>query len=363
MASKRKRDDGALIVAKRQRKNAPKQEKAIVSVDTTGKGQIIPGRQTRTSELHAPIMLLTGHQAEVYSIDFSPCGQYLASGSFDKSVFLWKIFGEECQNMGVLKKDGHKNAIVQVKWNHDSTAVVSGSADKTLALWDVETGKRKRKYIHDGFVNGVVMGPSETPQRFCSCSDDKFVRLWDTRSRKCIDYIEHDWPVTAVEWDKRHDKIFAGGIDNIIRGYDLRKLDKASIELAGHNDTITSLSIDPLGSFVSSDSMDNTLRIWDIRPFTTTNRCVKIFMGHQHNYEKILIKGGWSPDGRMVCCGSSDRHVYVWDTTTRQIKYKLPGHTGSVNEVIFHPTQPIIASCGSDKKIFLGEIADEYQPL
>jgi Prp8 binding protein len=27
-----------------------------------------------------------------------------------------------------------------------------------------------------------------------------------------------------------------------------------------------------------------------------------------------------------------------------------------VNEVSFHPNEPIIASCGSDKKIYLGEI-------
>ena len=40
-------------------------------------------------------------------------------------------------------------------------------------------------------------------------------------------------------------------------------------------------------------------------------------------------------------------------TTSR---YKLPGHNGSVNEVSFHPKEPIIASAGSDKKIYLGEI-------
>jgi Prp8 binding protein len=28
-----------------------------------------------------------------------------------------------------------------------------------------------------------------------------------------------------------------------------------------------------------------------------------------------------------------------------------------VNDVVFHPTEPIVASCGSDKKIFLGELA------
>lgn len=35
------------------------------------------------------------------------------------------------------------------------------------------------------------------------------------------------------------------------------------------------------------------------------------------------------------------RFVYVWDTTSRRILYKLPGHAGSINEVAFHPDEPI----------------------
>lgn len=31
----------------------------------------------------------------------------------------------------------------------------------------------------------------------------------------------------------------------------------------------------------------------------------------------------------------------MWDTTSRRILYKLPGHAGSVNELAFHPEEPI----------------------
>jgi Prp8 binding protein len=40
------------------------------------------------------------------------------------------------------------------------------------------------------------------------------------------------------------------------------------------------------------------------------------------------------------------------------VLYKLPGHEGAVNEVTFHPKEPIIGSAGSDGKIYLGELAD-----
>ena len=74
-------------------------------------------------------------------------------------------------------------------------------------------------------------------------------------------------------------------------------------------------------------------------------------------FAQNLLRCDWSPDGSRVTAGSGDRLVYVWETATRNLVYKLPGHTGSVNEVCFHPKENIIASCGSDKQIFLGEIA------
>lgn len=36
--------------------------------------------------------------------------------------------------------------------------------------------------------------------------------------------------------------------------------------------------------------------------------------------------------------------------------YKLPGHKGSVNEVAFHPTQPIVASASNDLSVIIGEV-------
>lgn len=119
-----------------------------------------------------------------------------------------------------------------------------------------------------------------------------------------------------------------------------------------------SLSTD--GSYLLSNSRDNTVRVWDAKAFSTRqNRCLKIFQGAMHNADNNLIRSSWSPNGSMVASGSTDRCVYVWDTTSKKILYKLPGHKGVVNQVVFHPTQPIILSCGTDKNVYLGEITNE----
>jgi len=111
--------------------------------------------------------------------------------------------------------------------------------------------------------------------------------------------------------------------------------------MPGHTDTVTGMSLSPDGSFVLTNSMDNTLRIWDVRPYAPQERCTTVLLGHTHNFEKNLLKCTWSPDGGMVSAGSSDRFVNVWDTESGRILYKLPGHLGSVNDVDFHKMEPI----------------------
>lgn len=102
--------------------------------------------------------------------------------------------------------------------------------------------------------------------------------------------------------------------------------------------------------------MDNTLRMWDVRPYAPANRCTKVFTGAVHNFERNLLRCAWSPDGTRVTAGSADWNVNVWEVSSRRLLYKLPGHKGSVNECVFHPKEPIIASASSDQRLYVGEL-------
>lgn len=315
-----------------------------------------PNGKQRSSSLEAPIMLLAGHQSSIYSMKFNPSGTVIASGSHDRDIFLWNVHGD-CKNFMVLR--GHKNAVLDVQWSTDGSQIISTSPDKTLRAWDVETGKQIKKMMgHFNVVNSCCPA-RRGPPLIVSGSDDGTAKLWDMRQRGSIQSFPDNYQITAVGFSDASDKIYTGGIDNDVKVWDLRsRTEKPEpvMKLQGHHDMITGMQLSPDGSYVLTNSMDCTLRIWDMRPYAPQNRCVKILEGHQHNFEKNLLRCSWSPDGSKVTAGSSDCMVYVWDTTSRRILYKLPGHTGSVNECVFHPNEPIIGSCSSDKQIFLGEI-------
>jgi len=336
---------GALVIKKQNVGNE-------ISLAVSKEGSKALTTIQRTSNLMAPIMLLQGHKAEVFTLKFSPSGKNLASGSFDKSILLWRVY-DTCENYLVLK--GHTSAVLELHWSTGEDFIFSASADKTVQVWDPNVGERIKKCKgHSSYVNSCCPA-RRGPQKIVSGSDDCTVRLWDVRLRGCQDTLNAGYPVTSVCFSDHADQIFSGGIDNEIKVWDVRK-NQVMMTLEGHTDTITGMRLSPDGNFLLTNSMDQTVRIWDVRPYCSGPRNVKIFQGALHNFEKTLLKCSWSPDGTKVSAGSADRFVYIWDVASRRILYKLPGHRGSVNETDFHPQEPIIGSASSDTTIYLGEI-------
>lgn len=296
------------------------------------------GQVPRTSGLQAPIMELTGHSAEVFGARFDPSGQHIASGSMDRSILLWRTYGD-CENYGQL--NGHKSAILSLLWSRDSSYVFSASADMTIASWDLETGERIRKHEgHTEIVNDISASP-RGEEMLISASDDGCIGIWDPRVKRAVDFIETDFPITAVAVGEAGSEIYTGGIDCDIKVWDLRKKEVA-YRMPGHTDSVTSLALSPDSQSLLSYSHDSLARTWDVRPFAPTDRSIKTFHGAPVGVERNLIRATWDPKGEKICCGSGDGTVCVWENRTGSLIYKLPGHKGTVNDVSFTPSsEPI----------------------
>lgn len=268
--------------------------------------------------------------------------------------------GGNCVNLNVLS--GHKNAILDLTFTNDSEKVITASADYNLGVYDVNTGERMKRFMgHTGIVNAVDVCREGSASLAVSASDDCTARLWDTRVRGEVGCLEDNYQMTAVAYANDGNVVYTGGIDNTITAWDVRQMHK-SMGMKGHTDTITCLKLNPKGSHLLSNSMDGTMRTWDIRPFVddasgTKKRHDKTFVGGTHNAEKGLLNCSWSADGTMVTGGSADRVVHIWDELSAEELYTLPGHVGCVNSVIFHPKENVVASASSDKSIFVGELS------
>ena len=112
--------------------------------------------------------------------------------------------------------------------------------------------------------------------------------------------------------------LYFGGLDNSIRALNIRT-HTFEFSLFGHTDTVTGVALSNNGNYILSNAMDNTVRMWDIRPFVSAgnnNRMVRVFTGCSHNFEKNLLRCGWSGDDKLITAGSADRTVNIWVAET-----------------------------------------------
>lgn len=299
-------------------------------------------------------MELSGHGGEIFTARFDPAGHLIASGSMDRTISklvapvsrgsadarsdLWRTYGD-CENYGQLS--GHKGAILDLQWSRDSQVVFSASADMTIASWDLETGERLRRHIgHEGVINALDIS-KRGENLLISASDDGSIAVWDPRQKMAVEYMETEYPVTAVAVGEAGNEIYSGGITNAISVWDIRKK-AVAYSLQGHADTVTSLQVSPDSQSLVSNSMDGTVKTWDVRPFAPTDRHIKTYDGAPAGIERNLIRASWDSRGERIAAGSGDRTVVIWDVRTGKLLNKLPGHRGTVNDVRFSPAnEPI----------------------
>lgn len=144
-------------------------------------------------------LALEGHDSEVKSVAYSPSGQFLASCSRDKSIWIWEEVGaegdDEFETVAVLTE--HTADVKCVCWRTDDgngEVLASASYDDTIILWK-EDGEGEWNAIatlegHDGTVWSLAWEPIEEEKdreedverrtsRLLSGSADTTIKVWE----------------------------------------------------------------------------------------------------------------------------------------------------------------------------------------
>ena len=103
------------------------------------------------------IFVQTGHSSNVSSIDFSPDGKYLVSGSSDKNIKLWEVeTGREIRTFVA------NDMVDSVAFSPDGKSLLSLESKGAVKLWDVKTGKEIRTLRKGGkplIAGAVALSP------------------------------------------------------------------------------------------------------------------------------------------------------------------------------------------------------------
>ncbi len=138
--------------------------------------------------------MLEGHSNFVIRVAITADGQYVISGSKDKTVRVWQLPGGTCRKV----LEGHTDTVIGIAITPDGRRAVSGSEDRTLRVWDLEALKCVATLEgHTRSVGSVAI--TKDGRRALSASWDKSIKVWDVDSGQCITTLKgHTSPVRGV---------------------------------------------------------------------------------------------------------------------------------------------------------------------
>jgi KAP family P-loop domain/WD domain, G-beta repeat len=250
-----------------------------------------------------------GHQNTVFSVSFSPDGQTIVSGGYDKTIRLWRT---EDKPIDPPFRE-HQSAVLSVAFSPNGQTIVSSGIDNTICLWSLDGKLHSQELMaHTSYVSSVSFSPDG--QTIVSGSGDKTIRLWRIEDKTIrlwrMDGKPNDRPfyghqdaVYSVSFSPDGQTIVSGSRDKTIHRW---SLDGKCIgqPFKGHQDAVYSVSFSPDGQTIVSGSADGTIRLWSL-----DGECIgQPFKGHQNSVERLSI----SPDGQTIVSGGSDKTIRLW---------------------------------------------------
>ncbi|GAB4430412.1 MAG: hypothetical protein Kow0031_11260 [Anaerolineae bacterium] len=322
-----------------------------------GVGQIVRLWDTASGEL---LQTFTGSSDGVLAVAFSPDGQTLVSGGYDKSARLWDIVtGGE-----IRRFEGHTDAVESVSFSPDGRTLITASDDGTARLWDVSTGQELRHLAgHTNPVSGAAFAPDgktiatasfdqtiklwgsqlqpeysplagvinsfsnaikfTADGRSIAGVDETGLGLWDVQTGQLVHQYNYDSPLASAAISPDGSLVLGGAGNGVLVGWDAHTGEKL-FSLTGHQVEVQSVAISPDGRYaLTAGASDGTARLWDL----SREQAIQVFSPEAG----IILDTAFSPDGRYALAAGMDSRVLMWAVEGGQLvrTFELAGPVGA----------------------------------
>lgn len=215
---------------------------------------------------------LTAHEGAVWSLDLTPDGRSLVTGSADKTVKFWdlRVVNEEVpgtsKEVPVMKIHHSRTLelnddVLAVKLSPDSRLVSVSLLDNTVKVFFFDSLKFFLSlYGHKLPVLSIDI--SFDSKLIVTSSADKNIKIWGLEFGDCHKSIfGHQDSIMSVKFAPGSHNIFSCSKDGLVKHWDGDKFECIQ-KLAGHQGEVWGLALASDASFVVSSSHDHSIRIW-----------------------------------------------------------------------------------------------------
>lgn len=144
------------------------------------------------------------HKREIWTVIFSPNGDYLATASGDYTAKLWDIKGKPKATL-----EGHDAAVQDISFHPKRNLIATASEDKTVKLWNLNGQLLKNITGHSDQVTRVRFSPDGNT--IATASDDRTIKLWNLDGTLITTLKGHSRVVNTISFNPTNSKILISG--------------------------------------------------------------------------------------------------------------------------------------------------------
>ena len=313
---------------------------------------------------HLDRLTFRGHDREVTDVIFSPDGGTVASVQWGGRVRLWdpktgkvRLTLEPPQPPS---KEPAQLGVSALAFSADGARLAGPGPNGELGIWNSRTGALS-VHFKSSSLGTPTVAFSPDGRTIATGSTSHKVRVWDALSGspdatgygKLVRVFEnaHDGTVERVVFRPDGRQVASAG-PGAIKLWDI-VAGKLHAVLPCPNVQIFGLAFSPDGRTLVSGGSDKMVRIWDAE----TGRERSQLSGHSSTITGVAI----GPDGHRVASGGTDGVVRLWDLSTGRPVRTFKGHTDRNSSVGFSPDGNTVASSTFEKTVKLWDASGPAQ--
>jgi WD40 repeat protein len=287
--------------------------------------------QSRSEELFS----LPGHQRSAICAAFSPDGQILITGGFDRNALVWNL-----NSRRLLMSLPHPDQVQSVSFSKGRNVFATG-CDSKVQLWDARTYQPLRTL--DQAAGKVSFSPDGN---YLITTSPKGLMLWKTGEWNVVKTLAYsglqkmtpDGVGFGIAFSPDSSRIALVANDGIklFNVPDLEVIDMLSERMP----RLQFLAFAPDGRTLAASTRGHVIKIWDLG----TRREVRSWQGHSDS----VFAGEFSPDGNALATCSADQTLKLWNASTGELIRTFKGHADELWDVVFSPDGKLLASVGKD---------------
>ena len=288
---------------------------------------------------------------EVYSLDFSPDGNFLVSGGGANLIKVFDVNNLEYHSayLGLEKLADYNAYIYTVKYSPNGSYIAFSGASKEIKLINIENNTIHSFNIFD-FTRSLIF--TNDSKRIISMENINLY-IWDVeKGKKVFELIRNKEKIEylgGIAYSNAED-IFAVGLNNKIQVWNLSTYKLINeFQVSDINNRIQAMVfLDDCRSIVIVGN-SGEIQIYNYK----NGEIIKTLKEDDNITINSIIH---ISDCNIIVSAGDDKKINFWDINTGKLLLSFVGHNDKIEALAISPNKRYLASGGKDAKIKIWEL-------